>query len=87
MKIDFILQSDFPKDSDMVESFECQQTQTNRCVKKAKKKIVFNHMQVSMQRIKNVCLKLADSEVHLSSYETKIWFTLLCPHLALICLS
>ena len=52
MKIDFILQSDFPKDSDMVESFECQQTQTNRCVKKAKKKIVFNHMQVSMQRIK-----------------------------------
>lgn len=51
MKIDFILQSDFPKDSDMVESFECQQTQTNRCVKKAKK-IVFNHMQVSMQRIK-----------------------------------
>lgn len=63
MKIDFILQSDFPKDSDMVESFECQQTQTNRCVKKAKKKIVFNHMQVSMQRIKNVCLKLANSEV------------------------
>lgn len=62
MKIDFILQSDFPKDSDMVESFECQQTQTNRCVKKAKK-IVFNHMQVSMQRIKNVCLKLANSEV------------------------
>lgn len=52
MKIDFILQSDFPKDSDMVESFECQQTQTNRCVKKSKKKIVFNHMQVSMQRIK-----------------------------------
>lgn len=79
MKIDFILQSDFPKDSDMVESFECQQTQTNRCVKKAKK-IVFNHMQVSMQRIKNVCLKLANSEVRLSSYETKIWFTLLCPH-------
>lgn len=79
MKIDFILQSDFPKDSDMVESFECQQTQTNRCVKKAKK-IVFNHMQVSMQRIKNVCLKLANSEVCLSSYETKIWFTLLCPH-------
>ena len=78
MKIDFILQSDFPKDSDMVESFECQQTQTNRCVKKAKN--VFNHMQVSMQRIKNVCLKLADSEVRLSSYETKIWFTLLCPH-------
>ena len=63
MKIDFILQSDFPKDSDMVESFECQQTQTNRCVKKSKKKIVFNHMQVSMQRIKNVCLKLANSEV------------------------
>lgn len=63
MKIDFILQSDFPKDSDMVESFECQQTQTNRCVKKAKKRIVFNHMQVSMQRIKNVCLKLANSEV------------------------
>lgn len=63
MKIDFILQSDFPKDSDMVESFECQQTQTNRCVKKANKKIVFNHMQVSMQRIKNVCLKLANSEV------------------------
>lgn len=62
MKIDVILQSDFPKDSDMVESFECQQTQTNRCVKKAKK-IVFNHMQVSMQRIKNVCLKLANSEV------------------------
>ena len=28
MKTDFILQSDFPKDSDMVESFECQQTQT-----------------------------------------------------------
>ena len=27
-----ILQSDFPKDSDMVESFECQQTQTNRYV-------------------------------------------------------
>lgn len=79
MKIDFILQSDFPKDSDMVESFECQQTQTNRCVKKAKK-IVFNHIQVSMQRIKNVCLKLANSEVRLSSYETKIWFTLLCPH-------
>ena len=64
MKIDFILQSDFPKDSDMVESFECQQTQTNRCVKKAKK-IVFNHMQVSMQRIKNVCLKLADSDQNL----------------------
>lgn len=62
MKIDFILQSDFPKDSDMVESFECQQTQTSRCVKKAKK-TVFNHMQVSMQRIKNVCLKLANSEV------------------------
>lgn len=39
MKIAFILQSDFPKDSDMVESFECQQTQTNRCVKKAKKKL------------------------------------------------
>ena len=28
----FALQSDFPKDSDMVESFECQQTQTNRYV-------------------------------------------------------
>ena len=54
---------------------------------KKQKKIVFNHMQVSMQRIKNVCLKLADLEVRLSSYETKIWFTLLCPHLALICLS
>ena len=40
MKIDFILQSDFPKDSDMVESFECQQTQTNRCVKKAKKNCI-----------------------------------------------
>ena len=65
MKIDFILQSDFPKDSDMVESFECQQTQTNRCVKKAKKKIGFNHMQVSMQRIKNVCLKLSSLSFNL----------------------
>lgn len=64
-------------------------TNTNKqvCEKSKKKIIVFNHMQVSMQKIKNVCLKLADSEVRLSSYETKIWFTLLCPHLALICLS
>ena len=39
-------------------------TNTNKQVcEKKQKKIVFNHMQVSMQRIKNVCLKLANSEV------------------------
>ena len=37
-----ILQSDFPKDSDMVESFECQQTQTNRYVTNKKRVTTFN---------------------------------------------
>lgn len=52
MEIDFILQSDFPKDSDMVESFECQQTQTNRCVKKAKKNCILSHASINAENKK-----------------------------------